>query len=767
MVGEPRAFLNGAVREEEMKDAKQVNMTGVCRCVVRTIGLLAAMQLTGEGIAAENAPKFVFSCRPDNDLYQMLAAAGARYPRFDDPGTAVQRAAAGSGVLILADGYPEKTSAIELVVFEKATEKKLHLYVEYPGMLPDISIGKPKGDRLLRGVVTANYFGGALPPLRIVGINGCRYLPMQAPKPHLVLARVAGVDTAVFGLKDTPSEPLLFDHPRGNLLVATSKLSGFVSGRYMPDDAWRTIWQTILERLQPNSSVAPLRCTPTVRPSYGRDESLPPDVELRALRRSTDWLTGTRVLRHSGWPKEIMDRSLHFNTLCDMPTSACLNGDGSLGILEGFSSTIRADGSQPMRYAVRNDCLGEVAMQLALDATVENRPQSGQIAANLVGYIFGQSGLATGHRANSANPAYGLIGWSLDCQEGYWGDDNARSLLGMLAVAGSRKESRWNEAIARNILANFRTTSVYGCRLECITDAPLQQNGWKYYWESRLIKYSPHMESWIWATFLWAYQKTGFEPLLSRTERGARMMMAAYPRWHWEVRSGTIQRARAILPLAWLVRVKDTPEHRRWLRTVAEDLIALQDSSGAIREIIGDGGPGTPSNASYGTVETTLIQNDGDPISDSLYSCNFALIGLHEAAAATGESFYARAEEKLAKYLCRIQIRSEKHPELSGAWYRAFNFRNWDYWASNSDSDWGPWCTETGWAQPWIAGTLALRQRKTSLWDVVMKAEISRNFDVLRRKMLPDDVLTSLSPAGDRAEIGKRPKLSSPAELSR
>jgi hypothetical protein len=28
---------------------------------------------------------------------------------------------------------------------------------------------------------------------------------------------------------------------------------------------------------------------------------------------------------------------------------------------------------------------------------------------------------------------------------------------------------------------------------------------------------------------------------------------------------------------------------------------------------------------------------------------------------------------------------------------------------------------ETGWCQPWIAGTLALRQRKTSLWDLVQK----------------------------------------------
>jgi len=40
-------------------------------------------------------------------------------------------------------------------------------------------------------------------------------------------------------------------------------------------------------------------------------------------------------------------------------------GDGSLGLLEGYSSRIHLDGSQPMRYAVRNDCIAEVAMAYA------------------------------------------------------------------------------------------------------------------------------------------------------------------------------------------------------------------------------------------------------------------------------------------------------------------------------------------------------------------------------------------------------------------
>ena len=58
------------------------------------------------------------------------------------------------------------------------------------------------------------------------------------------------------------------------------------------------------------------------------------------------------------------------------------------------------------------------------------------------------------------------------------------------------------------------------------------------------------------------------------------------------------------------------------LRTIATDLVALQDPSGAIREVLGGGGTGIDSNAEYGTRETSLIQSDGDRVCDMLYSCN-------------------------------------------------------------------------------------------------------------------------------------------------
>ena len=744
-------------------------MSGSNRRCVWFWGLGAMVLLAwphANGLAEEPTARLLFASGADNDLYRVLQDGGANYPRYDQAGEAIRAAANEAGVLVLADGYPQNATRVDPSDLALARRKKLRLYVEFPAELPGIELGLPRQLGPERGVVTSDFFGDALPPMQIVMIHGCRFLPADAENPHLALARVAGVDTAVFGLEETQTWPVLFEHPRGDLLVATSKLSHFVTARYMPTDAWQVIWRTILRYLQPGKAIPRLTWTPTVRPSYHRDEPLPEDAGHEALTRSADWFFKSRILRHPDWPPEALDQSSGYNVVRDMPADDWPPGDGSLGMLEGFSSTIRCDGSQPMRYGARNDCMSEIAMALAFNGVINSDPRSTRVAARALDYVLVDSMLAQGPRADPDSPSYGLVGWSLDHPGSYWGDDNARAILGVLAAGALLKDPRWDEATVRCLLANFRTTGVYGYRQQCITENVLQARGWESYWTGRYTYYSPHFEAWLWACFLWAYDKTGFEPFLERSKTGARRLMAAYPdHWNWCLRSGQIERARALLPLSWLIRVEDTPEHRRWLRRVAEDLLALQDDCGAIREAIGDGGYAVASNAQYQTGESSLIQIDGDPISDSLYTCNFALIGLHEAAAATGDPLYAEAEEKLARFLCRIQIRSEAHPELDGAWYRAFDFSRWEYWGSSSDWEWGPWCTESGWTQPWIAGTLALREMDTSLWELTAASKINAHFDRYRRQMLPDQLLEVALPEEIRHQaVGKPVRLAHRAD---
>ena len=62
--------------------------------------------------AAEPALKLVFACTVENDLYKVLAPSGKQYRRYATAAEAIGAAQPGVGVLVLADGYPEKTTPI-------------------------------------------------------------------------------------------------------------------------------------------------------------------------------------------------------------------------------------------------------------------------------------------------------------------------------------------------------------------------------------------------------------------------------------------------------------------------------------------------------------------------------------------------------------------------------------------------------------------------------------------------------------------------------
>jgi hypothetical protein len=389
-------------------------------------------------------------------------------------------------------------------------------------------------------------------------------------------------------------------------------------------------------------------------------------------------------------------------------------------------------------------------MAFAFSGAIDRNSEHSQISANLNDYIYFHSNLASGSRADPASPSFGLVGWNTTAKyheqlngfDVYYGDDNARAMMGTLAAAALLGTDRWDERVLSCLLGNFRTTGKLGFRGGRLDEGPLRKNGWRHYFETERINYSPHYESYLWACYLWAYHKTGYEPFKQRAANAIRMTMAAYPNeWRWT--NGIQQeRARMLLVLAWLVRLEGTAEHRQWLTTIAKELLALQDASGAIREEVGSAGKGRygppKTNEAYGTTEAPLIQENGDPLCDLLYTCNFAFLGLHEAAAATKDSLYLDASERLAKFLTRVQVSAEARSELDGAWFRAFEFRRWDYWASNADAGWGAWSVETGWTQSWITSVLAMRHMKTSFWDLTSKSKIKRHMDKLLSLMLEE-----------------------------
>jgi len=683
-----------------------------------------------------------FSCGEQNDLYRMANASGIAGSRYDRAADAIAHAPEGAGVLILADGYPRQRTRIDDRKYAEARKKRLRLYVEFPGSVPGVNVSGAQRvahgryhNILDRCVVATDSFAPVLKRMRILALHDCVYVPVDTRAAELVLARVAGFDTAVYGLPKQGVHPILFRHPDRDILISTTKLSEFVKGRYAPPGAWPYVWRWIFEWLSAGRKNGLLQWTPVVHPSFTRDQHLPVNAELDAFKSGIAWYSNAKLFVAPSWKQMVYKYARESNVLHKLEPSWPL-GDGSEGVLEGFSSNIEWNGKQPVGWNLRNDCIGEVSMSMAFAGRSENKTQSSKIAQNFNNFIYFNSELTSGPRDDPKSPSYGLVGWTLPLAPGtYYGDDNARSMLGTMAASGLLRSNHWNHGVLRCLLANLRTTGTLGFRHNSLTDAQLQKFGWRHFYNEKFVNYHPHYEAYLWACFLRAYQKTHYEPFLQRTRTAIRMTMEAYPD-HWRWTNGLQQeRARMLLPLGWLVRLEDSAEHRGWLKLIASDLISFQDKSGAIREEVGSKGEGQygppKSNAAYGTSEAPLLQQNGDPVCDMLYTTNFAFLGLHEAAAATRNPKYVEAEDKLAEFLCRIQIHSEKHPELAGGWFRAFDYGAWDYWASGSDWGWGPWSIETGWTQSWITSVLGMRHLRTSLWDLTGRNELGADLNQL------------------------------------
>ncbi len=708
-----------------------------------------------------------FCCKPDNDLYVALSqSTNVLFPRYSSPLKAIAAATDGTGILILADDYPSIQINLDTEVYAKAKEKNLRLYIEFPSFVPGLALGNPTPTHWERTVVASDVFGKRLERERILEIHGCYFLPTKINHAHLVLARVAGFDKAVYGI---PQEnfPILFEFSSGKYataLIATTKLSQFITARYAPYDAWSEVWKMILLWLGDKNAAMKLTWTASVRPAFKISAPVSKKQEIESMRRGARWFINANLFLK---PNQALTPIKQTNPWVDADL-------GRFGIMEGLASAINHAGKQSMHICSRNDCNGEVMGALSLVARVEKDPCIAKIASNLGDYVYYHSIMAQGERANPGFASFGLVGWNDACGgyralrgentvlqqqaeyaimpsgwKAFYGDDNARSMLGTMLSAAALTTGRWNQSLLRCLLANLRTTGKLGFRGNRLDQDNIEQQGWQFFFNQETVNYAPHFEAYLWACFLWAYRQTGFGLFLDRAKNAIRMTMQNYPyQWRWS--NGLQQeRARMLLPLAWLVRIEKTPEHLLWLSRVAGDLLAFQDKSGAIREEIGSIGLGIyappVTNEAYGTKEAPLIQNNGDSVADLLYTMNFAFLGLHEAFGATQDLLYQRGADLIAKFLCRIQVRSEVHPELDGGWFRAFDFKRWDYWASNADMDWGAWCIESGWTQSWITSVLALRGMKTDLWDLTKDIDLKKHMPELRPLMIPDNILHTQS----------------------
>ena len=604
---------------------------------------------------------FLFSCAKndivvyadsDNDLVALLEVTGQNPQRYETVEKALEEAPTNGTLLVLARGYPQEKTVLPADFYQKASKKNLKVYLEYPDRLPSGETGAIKNTKKERFVVSSPFFGKGLNEMDILDAGLYSYIEIADREAHLKGANVAGFKSAVYGLEDTPNHPILFNE--GKVLVATTKLSDFNKSRYAPLDSCKNALEGILSHVSVPIEPGTLDWTPLVRPSYSAEAELPEETYKKAVERGADWYVKARLLIHPDWQEEW----LAVDTL-NLPVGPPMgtdkpSGDGSLGIMEGHYSYIHPNGSQPYRYWLRADCVSEAAMTFAMSDAIQEKEGNVTYARNLMDFLFNSDTFKTPTSKDPKMSSYGLVGWAGTRPYIYYGDDNARVLLGAILASQTLGDSKWDRQILELILANFRTSGKKGFRSNRLSGTDVDQKTWQTLMQGELENPAPHFESWLWANYLWLYDKTGYKPLLDKAKKAIGITMDNYPdNWIWT--NGIQQeRARIILPLAWLLRVEDTEQHRKWLRTVCDDLLEYQVASGALREALGEGSKGKygapTSNARYGHNEAPVIHTNGDPLADMLYTSNFAFFALNEAAQVTQDPKYLKAVDKLADF---------------------------------------------------------------------------------------------------------------------
>lgn len=663
--------------------------------------------------------RLYFYGEKSNDLYQLLTINEIPFISVSSIDEIAKQCKQGDVAIITSPGYPHKTVDISPDSYKQFFKKNIRVYIEYPTYLPTHSMDSVVHKGLLeRGIVYSDFFGEKLPSMSIFSVNDCHIrMIYNVTDTLLCYAKVAGFDFAEYGLTNTTVYPLLFKEK--NMLIAASCLSNFSTARYGPHKTMEIIWEKILGWLT-GSSLELIKWEQDPKPMYGKNEKLNPKAIVQCIENGHNWYYSSNLLLDPSWEGEWKkyqgDGTFPFGPPVGNDKK---RGDGSNGILEGHASRINYDGTQEYRYWMRADVQAESAMALAAGGRYLHRMDS--VPGNLLYYLYDSSILRNGSRNDKLSKSYGLIGWSVTHPYVFYGDDNARTLLATIGASAFLNKQHWNNKIVEGILANYRLSGKYGFQGERLNEGDIIERGLEVYQDSELTHLSAHFESWLWANYLWLYKQTQYGPLLEKAKVGIKMMMDNYPD-NWRCVQGIqIERARMILPLAWLVRVEDTPLHREWLELMVSDILKYQVESGGIRESFGDNGKvdlgKTISNDQYGVYEAPLIFNEGDPASCSLYTCNFAIFGLNEAYYATDNIQIKAARDKLAEYLIRIQVKSDRHPDIAGAWFRGFDYNRWDYWGSNADAGWGVWSTLAGWSQPWILLSLILTDKEESFWD--------------------------------------------------
>lgn len=278
-----------------------------------------------------------------NDLAALLGQQVAGH--YETMDAALADARPGDALMVMAQGYPSDTVNITSTQWSRCAALSLRMYVEFAQLTIEAPLAQTQWERVVASdtkMPGLDFLDLLHPHKNIVYINATTTLGLN--NTLLVLARVAGYDNAVDGLPGEPGRVIpLLTHmellPNLTVLWAATPLSNCVTRRFMPSTRWMAVWTHILRALV-GAGAAPVTWQPTVVPAYTPGEQLPPAAERVAFINAVQWYKDAVVLPTA-------ERVALLSQGIDTIPNGTKSSNGQLGVLEGFSSDMNLDGSQP------------------------------------------------------------------------------------------------------------------------------------------------------------------------------------------------------------------------------------------------------------------------------------------------------------------------------------------------------------------------------------------------------------------------------------
>ena len=125
--------------------------------LISGIVLIAILVVISISIFNTKNDKLIFVCSEDNDLYSNIVNSNGEYPRVASADKALEMAAPGSGILILADNYPDQKVFLPEDFYDKVEKKRLRVYIEFPDSLPGIKTGEIQNIKKENRFIKWNY----------------------------------------------------------------------------------------------------------------------------------------------------------------------------------------------------------------------------------------------------------------------------------------------------------------------------------------------------------------------------------------------------------------------------------------------------------------------------------------------------------------------------------------------------------------------------------------------------------------------------------